>query len=189
MSYEKNLGRVKGEQGVAFYPVATIVEDKVTIDWHCTDPDYTGTLPDATDIIPMVYYPHYNSETGMLSWSKRTNEGVPPAVKIKGDKGDPGTIQLDVTFVEELPPVNQAQEGIIYLIKVPDEGDKDKYDSYIYESDVNDFVNLGLSSLDLSKYYTKSEIDGMFNQVYTKNAIDSLIGEVIELQNDILSIL
>lgn len=185
MSYEKNLGRVKGEQGVAFYPTATVTENKVTINWHCTEQGYTGTLPNPIDIIPIVYYPNYDSDTGVLSWTKRTDGRLPPSMNIKGDKGDPGNIQLDVSFVDELPSTSEASEGIIYFVKT----NGDKYDTYVYESDKNDFLSLGLSSLDLTNYYTKSEIDNMFNNVYNKQTIDSLIGQVIELQNDILSIL
>lgn len=185
MSYEKNLGRVKGEEGVAFYPTATVAEDKVTIVWHCTDSEYTGTLPQSIDIVPLVYYPVYDQETGVLSWTKRTDQGLPQPMIIKGDRGEPGSIQLDVAFVEELPSVSNAQEGLIYFLSVG----VDKYDTYVYESDKNKFIPLGLSSLDLSNYYTKSEIDAMFNNVYTKAAIDSLIGHVMELQDDILSIL
>ena len=87
MSYEKNLGRVKGEQGVAFYPTATIQEDRVVINWHCTEDNYSGTLPQSTTIIPMVYYPHYDSETGLLSWTKRQDEGL-PAQAVGGRQGD-----------------------------------------------------------------------------------------------------
>lgn len=185
MSFEKNLGRVQGEQGIAFYPIATINDDVVTISWQCTDSNYTGELPDDIDIIPTVYYPHYNSETGILSWSKRTTEGLPPAMSIKGDKGDPGSIQLDVEFVEDLSSIRNPQEGIMYFVALED----DKYDTYIYESDINDFLNLGLSSLDLSNYYNKDEIDALLNNYYTKSAIDEVIGHVLELQDEILSIL
>lgn len=185
MSYEKNLGRVKGEQGVAFYPTAIVKEDKVTITWHCTEDRYEGTLPEDIDIIPIVYYPNYNEETGILSWTKHTNQGLPDAMNIKGDKGDPGSVQLDVEFVDTLPSTSQGREGIIYFVSRPG----DKYDTYVYESDKNDFIHLGLSSLDLSNYYTKDEIDSMFNNVYSKTTIDELIGTVIELQNDIISIL
>lgn len=187
MSYEKDLGRVKGEQGVAFYPTATVSDDKIIIEWHCTEDRYEGELPDDTIIIPMVYYPYYNSETGYLSWRKRTDEGLPEPMYIKGDKGDQGTIQLDVEFVDTLPDFSEAREGVIYVCRIDDEDDK--YDTYIYESDINDYIHLGLTSIDLSRYYTKDEIDAMFNTVYTKDAIDALIGTVIDLQNEILSIL
>lgn len=187
MSYEKNLGRVKGEQGVAFYPTATVEEDKVIITWHCTENRYEGTLPEDISIIPIVYYPTYNQETGILSWTKHTDQGLPDAMYIKGDKGDPGSVQLDVEFVDELPNTSQGQEGIIYFVKR--KGEEEKYDTYVYESDKKDFIHLGLSSLDLSNYYTKDEIDSMFNDVYSKTAIDELIGNIVELQNDIISIL
>lgn len=186
MSYEKNLGRVKGEQGVAFYPKATVTEDKVTITWHCTEEGYQGTLPESINIVPIVYYPNYDKETGILSWTKQTSQGLPAAMNIKGEKGDPGSVQLDSQFVDKLPNINQGQEGVIYFVSHEDE---DTYDTYIYESDKNDFVHLGLSSLDLKNYYTKDEIDTMFSNVYSKTTIDSLIGTVIELQNDIISIL
>ena len=186
MSYEKNLGRVKGEQGVAFYPVATIEEDKVIINWHCTEDNYSGTLPDSTTIIPMVYYPHYNSETGVLSWSKRQDEGLPEAMLIKGDKGDPGSVQLENEFVEELPSIDNAKESVLYFKAIGAE----KYKTYIFDAEKNNFVDLGLSSLDLDNYYNKSEIDGFFNtKVYSKSEIDALIGHVMELQDEILSIL
>lgn len=185
MSYEKNLGRVKGEQGVAFYPTATIREDRVVINWHCTEDNYSGTLPQSTTIIPMVYYPHYDSETGLLSWTKRQDEGLPSAMLIKGDKGDPGSVQLDNEFVDELPNVANAKESVLYFKAIGPE----KYKTYIYDAEKNDFVDLGLSSLDLENYYTKTEINNLFNTVYTKEAIDALIGHVMELQEEILSIL
>lgn len=57
--------------------------------------------------------------------------------------------------VETLPDISEAKEGVIYL--VPVESDTDNYTQYILEN--SKWLSLGNTKLDLTNYYTKSEID------------------------------
>lgn len=67
---------------------------------------------------------------------------------------------LKVEVVDELPPIEDAETGILYL--VPKEGSgNDVYDEYIVVEidDQRSYEFLGTTAVDLSDYYTKEETD------------------------------
>lgn len=58
-------------------------------------------------------------------------------------------------IVDELPQVGDPR--YIYLV---DDG-QGNYDRYVWDKDAEDWVNIGGTSIDLSNYYTKTEIDNL----------------------------
>ena len=72
---------------------------------------------------------------------------------------------FDFLVVDELPKVGES--GHIYLI-LHRHGDKDVYDEYIWVQSIQDFEKIGNTDLDLSEYYTKSEINENLNKKVDK---------------------
>ncbi len=66
---------------------------------------------------------------------------------------------LRFEVVEELP--DEGQSGVIYL--VPNEDDT--YDEYIWLEDEERFERVGNTDVDLTNYYTKSEVDTMVDSI------------------------
>lgn len=62
-------------------------------------------------------------------------------------------------IVDELPQVGDPR--YIYLV---DDG-HGNYDRYVWDKDAEDWVNIGGTSIDLSNYYTKSEIDNLIGNI------------------------
>lgn len=91
--------------------------------------------------------------------------------------GDP---YLDITFVNEDRHIYVSLASIVgggYLIvdSLPDEGDTryiymvddgaGNYDRYVWDAENSDWINIGDTSIDLTNYYTKSDIDSMLNNI------------------------
>ena len=88
-----------------------------------------------------------------------------------------------VTVLSSLP--NEGEEGIFYMI--PNSEEPTKFDTFVWEKDDNDvysFVQQGHANIevDLSDYYTKSEIDTEFSDYYTKSEVDT---ELSDKQNSL----
>ncbi len=62
-------------------------------------------------------------------------------------------------FVDALPDVGDSR--YIYLV---DDG-HGGYDRYVWDSTNQDWIDLGSTEIDLSNYYTKTEIDGMISNI------------------------
>ena len=62
-------------------------------------------------------------------------------------------------IVDELPETGDSR--YIYLV---DDG-QGGYDRYVWDSVDEDWVNIGGTAIDLSDYYTKTEIDGMISNI------------------------
>ncbi len=62
-------------------------------------------------------------------------------------------------IVDELPETGDSR--YIYLV---DDG-QGNYDRYVWDSTDEDWVNIGGTAIDLSDYYTKTEIDGMIANI------------------------
>lgn len=89
---------------------------------------------------------------------------------------------LSRQVVTELPSVESALENVIYMIRRADNvgaEDKDIYDEYLLMGEGEDkrFELLGNTAVDLTDYYTKSE-------VYTKGEVDAAIdADVLVVSN------
>lgn len=87
-----------------------------------------------------------------------------------------GVTQFDYQVVESLPAT--GVKGTIYLMANSGSG-SNVYDEYVWID--NKFEKLGSTEVDLSGYYTKTEVDTLLNAkadastTYTKTEVDSLV--------------
>ena len=84
--------------------------------------------------------------------------------KSGGGKG--ATIEV----VTELPEIGES--NVIYLVPKQDTGDNDVFDEYLYVND--EWELIGTTDIDLSNYYTKSEVDGKLPPIYVLNTTNQL---------------
>lgn len=118
------------------------------------------------------------SEDGDLSWSNDKGKDNPPTVNIKGAKGDPGAVKMQV--VDTLPEVGDTDT--IYLLKKDTPGEQNLYDEYVY-TETSGWEHIGDTSVDLTDYYTKEETDEKLN-----NKQDTLTaGDNITIENNVIS--
>lgn len=97
------------------------------------------------------------------------------------------TIKKNAFKVVDSKP-ETGEEGIVYLVKTTKDG---VYEQYIYESE--NWISLGTTELDLSNYYSKTEIDNKISDLESKinTKQDALsAGRGIKIENgDISTIL
>ena len=110
-----------------------------------------------------------------------------------------------VVVVEALPATGEART--IYL--VPSAAADDNYDEYIWIEAINDWDKIGDTKIDLTDYYTKTEVDTLLadkqdtltqgtgisisnntisvntNTIATKSSVDTLAGRVTSAEGDI----
>lgn len=76
---------------------------------------------------------------------------------------------LTIKLVDELP--QSGEDSTIYLVP----NDKGSYTEYLWLKDNQKWEELGdVSKIDLSNYFTKSEINAMFANYYTQSEIDDM---------------
>lgn len=80
--------------------------------------------------------------------------------------------------VDELPQT--GGENVIYLVPNSSSTTGNVYDEYYWDSVSNSFETLGSTAIDLSNYYTKTEVD---NNYYTKSNIDSKLEDYASLND------
>lgn len=118
------------------------------------------------------------SEDGDLSWTNDKGKENPPTVNIKGTKGDPGAVKMQV--VDTLPDVGDTDT--IYLVKKNNPGEQNLYDEYVY-TETSGWEHIGDTSVDLTDYYTKEETNDKLN-----NKQDTLTpGDNITIENNVIS--
>lgn len=85
-----------------------------------------------------------------------------------------------IEVVTELPETGEA--NVIYLVPKQDEDENNVFDEYIWIND--DWELIGTTDIDLSNYYTKSEVDGKLPPIYVLNTTNQLSdnsgGQVLE---------
>ena len=72
---------------------------------------------------------------------------------------------FEFVIVEALPP--QGETGKFYLVP-HEQGERNTYDEYIWVQDTKSFELVGSTDVDLSNYYNKEEVNGLFSGVNTK---------------------
>ena len=77
---------------------------------------------------------------------------------------------VKIEVVTELPETGEA--NVIYLVPKETEDENNVFDEYIWIND--EWELIGTTDIDLSNYYTKSEIDGKFPPIYVLNTTDDL---------------
>lgn len=100
---------------------------------------------------------------------KREDEQNYQYVNLKGDKGDAGSIKIEI--VNELPQI--GDEETIYLVPYQEAETGNIYKEYIYIN--NSWEELGSIpvEVDLSDYYTKSEVNSLIPNELSDLADDS----------------
>lgn len=197
MSYTKNLGRVKGKKGNYFTPQIFIEEGQLHFKWIETETANEESQGNAFDIpidVP-IFIPEYNSSTGNLSFKptvpiKDRNTLITPdnassmySFHIKGEKGDPGVVKLNMVHTNKTIAQLRTQleeetlndnisfsSDTIYFTTTEDINIED---AYIYDDTKNDFFMM--EGIKLSEYYKK-------NETYSKEEVD----DFIDTQNEYL---
>ena len=125
-------------------------------------------------------------QTGNQSSATITGTAEEPILNLtlqkgdKGDKGDTGTSVLDFRVVQTLPTQN-ISTTTIYLLRNQETTGNNLYDEYVYTN--NNWEKIGDTSVDLSNYYTKTEVD---SELADKQ--DELTaGTNIEITNDVIN--
>lgn len=90
---------------------------------------------------------------------------------MQGIQGETGHSQIGIAIVNELPTTGDPTT--IYFIKQSDVAGDNIYDEYIWVD--TKFEKFGQAKIDLSNYYTKTEIDTLFTGYYNKDYIDNNI--------------
>lgn len=188
MSYIKDLGRVKGDKGTTFKP--SIVEDTATttkITWIPAEDSYIGPIPDDIIIQKSLIVPVV--ENNVLSWYQANNNPeaagifdsnlLPSPVNIKGEKGDTGNTKINIEIYENLDDIPEDSEtSTLYYIG----NDNNGYAVYVYDPNyANKYRKVGLSSIDLSDYYTKSETNTKLKKYATIEYVDDQIALATDL--------
>lgn len=95
----------------------------------------------------------------------------------KGDQGEPGAVKMQV--VVTLPDVGRSDT--IYLVKKEHPTERNLYEEYVYTND--DWEHIGDTSVDLTDYYNKNQVDEKLDG--KQNILTA--GDNIKLENDIIS--
>lgn len=187
MSYIKDLGKVKGDKGIGFKPKKKKeTATETTITWIPTETNYTGPVPDDIVIQKSLILPVIENNT--LSWYQANdnpeaieifqNIVLPDSVYIKGDKGDTGNTKINILIYENLEDIEIDDTSTLYYIGNDDTG----YAVYAYDPNYESkYRKIGLSSIDLSNYYTKDEINNILEEYATKQYVDSQIALAVDL--------
>jgi hypothetical protein len=178
MTYTKNLGRVKGEQGDSWTPK---IEDKtkyLKITW-----EKNGTVPSQKNINKYAFVLKFNDDGELyFEYENINNVDIPTQttpVQIKGEQGIPG--QIITKVLDTLPAT--GEEGTIYI--VPNENNNSFHTSYVYDTEEEEFYQLD-DLIKFENYYTKSESN---NRYYTKSNINERLGNIEQAQLNILNTL
>lgn len=187
MSYIKDLGRVKGDKGIGFKPKKKDeTATTATITWIPTEVDYVGPIPEDIIIQKSLILPVV--QNNMLSWyqANQNSEAVelfkdivlPDPVNIKGPKGDTGDTRINILVYESLEDIEVDDTSTLYYIG----NDTDGYAVYTYDPTYNKkYRKIGLSSIDLSNYYTISQVDQILEEYATIDYVDGEIAQAKDL--------
>lgn len=95
----------------------------------------------------------------------------------KGDQGEPGAVKMQV--VVTLPDVGRSDT--IYLVKKEHPTERNLYEEYVYTND--DWEHIGDTSVDLTDYYNKNQVDEKLDG--KQNILTA--GDNIRLENNTIS--
>lgn len=187
MSYIKDLGRVKGDKGIGFKPKKkSETATTATITWIPTEADYIGPIPEDIVIQKSLIVPVV--QNNILSWHQANqnpeaaelfgNIVLPNPVNIKGDKGDTGDTKINVLVYENLSDIDIDDTSTLYYIG----NDEGGYAVYVYDPTYNrKYRKVGLSSIDLSNYYTIDQTDQILEEYATIEYVDNQIAQAKDL--------
>jgi hypothetical protein len=119
----------------------------------------------------MSQFTMQNFKTGLAQNNAKIKEWVNSQI---------GDIKLfSIEWVDELPTDN-ISEKIIYMVKdATSTQEKNIYDEFVYKEGIG-WERLGsvdAGSIDLSKYYSKEDIDAMLTN-YTEEEVIAMVNEI-----------
>lgn len=188
--------------------IAAGAEVNVQSDWNQTNTSADDYIKNKPSIPTKVS--DLNNDSGFItnSVNNLTNyyKKTETYTKTEVDNLIAGIPDWTVEVVQTLPQT--GQERVIYL--VPSASADDSYDEYIWVPSLNNFDKIGDTKIDLTNYYTKSEIDSQMNSkqdilsqgtgitisgsqeisvntntIATKTSVDTLAGRVTTAEGDI----
>ena len=201
MSYEQNLGRVKGDAGTTYIPRIQKKEDeKLYISYTSNDGTPIPPELEERELSSYVYKPEIDSDTKEISFSlidASSLEKEDKKLKFGSIKGDPGYSTIGTRIVPEEPTYDSLPQdeqdlinhnkSLIYII----DNNEGYLDSGIFEYNPKNtdhpykFVYLE-NHLSFKDYLTLPKACEHF---HTKSEIYSQLGNIALQQNAILRIL
>lgn len=186
MSYNVDLGRVKGNDGTSYIPKIIIKEGKQYIKYQSND---NSPLPESLQqeqLFNSQYYEPHISNDGQITFTLKSNANT--ELTFPSLKGEPGRNLINIKVVNNLPSVvglNDDDKNIIYILK----GNNNTLQAAIYDDSTQDFIVLNLNSMiEFNDYYTKNEVYNK-NDTYSRDEIDTLLGNINTTIDDINDIL
>ena len=179
MSYDKNLGRVKGDAGTSYIPQITIENNKQYISFISNDGTDVPASLAKREFMSKIYRPHLDSN-GNLYFTLENNDEA--TVNVGNVKGPMGEATIGIQVVTELPnPVGLTtdQKRQIYVI---DDGEA-YLGAAVYDETKRDFVYLE-SMIQLDEYAKKVNVYDK-QHTYSKEQIDSLLCNIEDKINTI----
>lgn len=190
MSYNTDLGRVKGDAGTTYIPQITLKNGKQYISYTSNDGTPIPAELAEKEFTSFVYKPILD-EDGNLSFTL-TSDLVAGPIQVGNIKGPVGNSTIGVKIVQQKPNFNDLSDeekellaegkNFIYVI----DSNEAYADVGIFKAN-GDFVYLE-NKLRFDNYYTKSEVYNK-TETYSKSEIATQLGNIVEQQNAITAML
>lgn len=190
MSYNTDLGRVKGDAGTTYIPQITLKNGKQYISYTSNDGTPIPAELAEKEFTSFVYKPILD-EDGNLSFTL-TSDLVAGPIQVGNIKGPVGNSTIGVKIVQQKPNFNDLSseekellaegKNFIYVI----DSNEAYADVGIFKAN-GDFVYLE-NKLRFDNYYTKSEVYKK-TETYSRNEIATQLGNIVEQQNAITAML
>lgn len=170
MSYDKNLGRVRGDDGKTYTPHVINRNGKQYVQYKDGD-----VVVSEYEIKSQIYVPRINPENDHLEFT--LSSSPLQSIDLGSIRGPQGVATIGFETVNELPNPNNltdAQKKLLYII---DDGSEEAYlDVAVYSEDKQDFVYLE-SVVRFNNYALKNRVYDIDN-TYSKVQIDGLLGNI-----------
>lgn len=192
MSYEQNLGRVKGDTGTVYIPQITIEDGKQYISYTSNDGTEIPASLQKQEFASKVYVPSL-TENGHLYFTLQND--ADQNIDVGYIIGPTGHSTIGTKVVSSTPIYNELPQSekdliadgrsLIYVI----DNDGAYLDSGVFEIKNNEvkFVYFE-NKVRFNDYYLKTETYSKA-ETYSKNEIESQLGNITAQQNAIVQIL
>ena len=189
MSYNQDLGRVKGDKGTTYIPSITLENGKQYISYESDDGTPIPSVLQKREFTSFVYKPSLD-ENGNLSFALSSD--LTATLSLGNIKGPVGDSTIGIRVVDAEPEYNNLSDAEKTLIT--------NGKSHIYVIDTNEaYLGAGVfktdgsfkyleSKLRFDNYYLKTETYHK-DDVYNKQEIATQLGSIVEQQNAISTML
>lgn len=189
MSYNTDLGRVKGDKGTTYIPKITLENGKQYISYESDDGTPIPSALQKKEFTSFIYKPSLD-ENGNLSFVLSSD--LTAILNLGNIKGPVGESTIGIRVVDAEPEYNNLSDAEKTLIT--------NGNSHIYVIDTDEaYLGAGVfkkdgsfkyleSKLRFDNYYLKTETYHK-DDVYNKQEIATQLGSIIEQQNAITAML